>query len=243
MIQKTASACRRFLLINIVVLSVADTTFSQSNIQPDSLPVQRFASLQPKPVTLKSFILPASLITVGALGVSGEFVISNPEIKEERDKNFQHFHTSIDNYLQFAPIAAGYACLLNKNNKHLFWDYTKKVLVTEVMVNILIQPVKHITKIERPDSSAHTSFPSGHTAQAFAGATIFCDEFAQHNTWLIVSAYASATAVGALRILNNRHWASDVIAGAGFGILSAKLSEWIVEPHGKKRTSTYHYQL
>jgi membrane-associated phospholipid phosphatase len=45
--------------------------------------------------------------------------------------------------------------------------------------------------------------------------TIFCDEFAQHNTLLAISAYTSASVVGVLRVLNNRHWASDVIAGAG----------------------------
>jgi hypothetical protein len=50
--------------------------------QPDSLPVQNKISYQPKRVTGKSFIIPAALITTGALGISGEFVISNPEIKK-----------------------------------------------------------------------------------------------------------------------------------------------------------------
>lgn len=82
----------------------------------------------------------------------------------------------------------------------------------------------------RPDTGDPSSFPSGHTAQAFASATIFSDAFAQHKPWLKATMYASAATVGALRILNNRHWASDVIAGAGFGILSAKLSELITQP-------------
>ncbi len=197
---------------------------------------------QPKPVSAKSFVVPALFIATGAVGVSGEFIISNPEIKEARDEHFKTFQTSVDNYLQFAPLAAGYVMLIN-NPQHSFWKYTEKVLLTEVIVNGLVQPAKRLTKVWRPDSSNRHSFPSGHTAEAFAGATIFCDEFAQHNTWLYVSAYGSATAVGVLRILNNRHWSSDVIAGAGFGILSAKLSEWIVEPHGKKRRSLYTVPL
>ena len=240
---KIAGSCRYVVLISLVVLSAGNTAFSQSISQVDSSITHSVDSISPKWVTARSFILPAALITTGAFGISGEFIISDPEIKEERDEHFAHFHTRIDNYLQYAPVAAGYGYLLAHYNKHLFWDYTKKILVTEVIVNGLVQPVKHITKVERPDGSARNSFPSGHTAQAFAGATIFCDEFAQHNTWLIISAYTSAMAVGALRIMNNRHWASDVIAGAGFGILSAKLSEWIIEPHSKKRISAYHYQF
>lgn len=66
------------------------------------------------------------------------------------------------------------------------------------MLNALVQPVKRITKVPRPDSGELTSFPSGHTSEAFAGATLFCAEFAQHNTWLSVTAYCSATATGYL---------------------------------------------
>jgi membrane-associated phospholipid phosphatase len=132
---------------------------------------------------------------------------------------------------------------LSITRQHSFWKYTEKIVLTEVIMNSLVYSVKNITKVPRPDTGAPTSFPSGHTAQAFAGATIFCDEFAQHNTLLAISAYASASAVGVLRVLNNRHWASDVIAGAGFGILSAKVSEWIVQPHYKRTYSTYTYHF
>lgn len=193
----------------------------------------------PKEITGKSFIVPLGLIAIGAIGTSGEFIISNPGIKEERDEHFHSFHTNLDDYLQYVPIAAGYAMLIN-NPEHSFWKYTEKVLLTEVMMNGLVFSTKNITKVPRPDTGAPTSFPSGHTAQAFAGATLFCDEFAQHNVWLSIGMYSTAAAVGALRIMNNRHWASDVVAGAGFGMLSAKLSEWIVEPHHKKNYSPGH---
>jgi membrane-associated phospholipid phosphatase len=117
----------------------------------------------------------------------------------------------------------------------LFWPYTKNVIATEVIVISLTQSVKHITKVPRPDTGDPSSFPSGHTAQAFASTTIFCDAFAQDKPWLKVTMYTGAASVGVLRILNNRHWASDVIAGAGFGILSAKLSELITQPRYLKQ--------
>ncbi len=228
------------MLVSSVCVVTGSHTIAQSINQPDSSIIrQHTATYQPKPVTVKSFILPAALITTGALTSSGEF---DKKVKEKRDEHFSTFHTSIDNYLQFAPIVAGYGMLIN-NKQHSFWKYTEKVVLTEVMLNAMVQPIKHITKKPRPDTGEPTSFPSGHTTQAFAGATIFSDEFAQHNTWLAVSAYASATAVGVLRVLNDRHWASDVVAGAGFGILSAKLSELIINTYGKKRHSSYNNQL
>lgn len=208
---------------------------AQYTPQTDSSLLQHTIPYQPKIITAKSFIVPVGLIATGALCTSGGVIIINPGIKEERDEHFPSFHTSIDDYLQYAPIVAGYAMLIN-NPQHSFWIYTKKVVLTEVIMSALVIPVKNIAKVPRPDSGAPTSFPSGHTAQAFAGATLFCDEFAQHKPWLCVGMYSSAAAVGALRIMNNRHWASDVIAGAGFGMLSAKLSELIVHPHIKVST-------
>lgn len=147
--------------------------------------------------------------------------------------HYSRFHTSIDNYLQFAPIALGYAMLIH-NKQHSFWGYTEKILLTEIITTGLVQGTKRLTKELRPDGSSYTSFPSGHTAQAFAGATIFVDEFAKHNFWLAAGVYTGAASVGVLRVLNNKHWAGDVIAGAGFGILSAKVSELILKAHDRK---------
>ena len=240
---KHFTSAGRWMFVFATFFANGNMANAQSLAQPDSAQNKReIVFYQLKKITAQSFILPAALITTGALGISGKFVIADDKIKRARDRNFATFHTSVDNYLQFAPMAAGYVAIIN-NKEHSFWKYTEKVVVTEVVVNVLVQTVKHIAKVPRPDDGSPTSFPSGHTAQAFAGATIFSDEFAQHNVWLTASAYASATAVGVLRILNNRHWASDVIAGAGFGMASAKLSEWIVEPHYKRRQASYHYQL
>jgi len=231
---------RQMMLICSVCIATSSHTIAQSISQPDSSLVrQHTTTYQPKPVTIKSFIAPAVLITTGALASSGEF---DQKVKEKRDEHFSNFHTSIDNYLQYVPIAAGYGMLIN-NKQHSFWIYTEKVVLTEVMLNAMVQPIKHITKKPRPDTGEPTSFPSGHTTQAFAGATIFSDEFAQHNTWLAVGAYTSAAAVGVLRVLNDRHWISDVVAGAGFGILSAKLSELIIDTYTRKKHSSYNTQL
>jgi membrane-associated phospholipid phosphatase len=69
--------------------------------------------------------------------------------------------------------------------------------------------------------SGQTSMPSGHTAAAFALATSLSDEI--HNPLATVGLYGLATATGWSRINDNRHWFTDVAAGALVGITSAKL--------------------
>ena len=229
---------RQLLATTILVFSFTCHSIGQYTAASDSSkPIEHKPSGVYKTVTAKSFVVPGVLITLGALSIHSNALISNEEMKEERDEYFVNFHTSIDNYLQFAPIAAGYGILLGSKN-HRFWPYTKKVLLSEAIMLAMVYPAKQLVGEERPDNSAANSFPSGHTAQAFAGATIFCDEFAQHKFWLKTTVYAGAASIGVFRVMNNRHWAGDVVAGAGFGILSAKLTELILEPHGKRKYTT-----
>jgi len=70
--------------------------------------------------------------------------------------------------------------------------------------------------------SGQTAMPSGHSALAFALATSLADDI--HRPWATVGLYGMATAVGWSRLNDNRHWLSDVAAGALVGITSAKLA-------------------
>ena len=65
---------------------------------------------------------------------------------------------------------------------------------------------------------------TGHTANAFLGAHIAWKEFKDSSPVLAYSGYALATFVACSRLYNNRHWVADVVAGAGFGILSVELA-------------------
>lgn len=70
--------------------------------------------------------------------------------------------------------------------------------------------------------SGHASWPSGHTSMAFAFATSLGDEL--HHPVARYGLLAAATAVGWSRVNDNRHWLSDVAAGAVVGITSAKFA-------------------
>ena len=76
---------------------------------------------------------------------------------------------------------------------------------------------------------ADASFPSGHTATAFVTATILHREYGHLHPLVSIGGYTAAAATGILRIRKNRHWASDVAAGAGIGILATELGYCITD--------------
>lgn len=68
----------------------------------------------------------------------------------------------------------------------------------------------------------NTSFFSGHTSSVFAAATVLASEY-KDTKWVSPVAYTIAALTGLSRIHDNRHWASDVLAGAAFGYAIGKL--------------------
>ncbi|HEU5305529.1 MAG TPA: phosphatase PAP2 family protein [Gemmatimonadales bacterium] len=75
--------------------------------------------------------------------------------------------------------------------------------------------------------SGSSSFPSGHTTLAFAVATAIADE--TRDAWSDVALYGAAALTGFARMNDDRHWASDVMAGALIGHLSAR---WLSRRQG-----------
>ena len=93
----------------------------------------------------------------------------------------------------------------------------------------VVNTIKYTAHVRRPDKSNYKSFPSGHTATAFMAAMMMHKEYGDRSPWYSISAFTVATATGISRILNNRHWLSDVLAGAGIGILSTELGYYLAD--------------
>ena len=87
---------------------------------------------------------------------------------------------------------------------------------------------KSVIDAERPDNSGNDSFPSGHTANAFAAATTLNLRYG----WRIgFPAYGVSTLVGVARVEANKHYWRDVIGGAAIGSLAAWLFTDAVDEH------------
>ena len=178
---------------------------------------------------LKSLLIPTTFIAYGfiALGSDGLQTLDNNtkiEIKEHHPNPV----TKLDNYLQYSPVLAVYGLnAIGIKGKNSFKDRTIIYALSTVISSAIVLPLKHITKVQRPDGSAFNSFPSGHTTIAFAAAEFLRQEYKDVSPWYGIAGYGAAVTTGILRLYNNKHWVSDVVAGAGFGILSTRLAYWI----------------
>lgn len=161
---------------------------------------------------------PAVAIALGGAGVNNHLV--NTSSDRER-------WTTIDDQLQYVPIVAyaGIGFIPGVKHEHHIGDRFLAGATAYVCMTAVCQGLKHAIGEPRPDSDKANSFPSGHTATAFCGAELTRIEYG--NAYGAV-AYAFAATTGVLRIVNNRHWCNDVLAGAGIGFLSAHVGYWML---------------
>jgi hypothetical protein len=174
-----------------------------------------------KSTKLKPWIAPLSL------GIGG-LVLYNQSARDKQltwhQENYPNFQTSADDFLQYSPtlIQIG-ARLLGANSVHKTKDQLGLFLLGTGIYAISTQGLKRIVNETRPNGTEH-SFPSGHTATAFFGATVLAKELGKDYPWLAVTGYTLAAGTGYLRLANHEHWLSDVLVGAGIGIASAELA-------------------
>jgi membrane-associated phospholipid phosphatase len=177
-------------------------------------------------ISYKQFIAPVTLLTAGTLLLNTNL---NDNLQSNANNFFgENFHTTADNYLLFVPVVQIY---LGKSfgfkPKNDFQHQTINIAIANVMAVSATEVLKRSVKEERPDQSDDLSFPSGHTTVAFTNAALLYYEYKDSNLWYASSGFLFATATGILRIANNRHYTSDVLAGAGIGLASGLIvSYW-----------------
>ena len=152
------------------------------------------------------------------------FRVNNKDGKENTQL-LTNFKTGIDDYTQFFGPAMVVGLKLGGYEGRSDWP---RLLASAAMsygiMAAFVNGIKYTAKEMRPDGTSANSWPSGHTATAFVGATLLHKEYGlTRSPWWSVAGYGVATATGVMRVLNNRHWVSDVMSGAGIGILSTEL--------------------
>ena len=154
---------------------------------------------------------------------------NNPNTKIRLIK--YNFHSEIDNYTQFAGIGLTVGLKMAGVEGRSSWPRLfASSLASYGVMAAFVNGIKYTASELRPDGSTRNSWPSGHTATAFVGATILHKEYGlTRSPWYSIGGYTVATATGVMRVLNNRHWISDVLSGAGIGILSTELAYGICD--------------
>nr|WP_068891462.1 phosphatase PAP2 family protein [Pedobacter panaciterrae] len=222
------------LLIIAVLLMIPRFIFAQTQdtlLQKEShtSDTARIAVSDYKP-KVAAFIIPAVFIGYGVISLTGDNVIRRLDYSTKNELQEDHplFAAHADDYMQFAPAAAVYGLnLLGIKGKHSLLDATGLYVLSSAIMGGSVSVLKNAAHRLRPNGAGYNSFPSGHTANAFAAAEFLNQEYKDVSPWYGYAGYTVATATGILRMYNNKHWVSDVVAGAGFGILSTKLSYFL----------------
>lgn len=150
--------------------------------------------------------------------------------RQLRNDYVPHFRYKYDDYMQYAPAVVMLGLKGFGVESRSSWG---RMLVSDAfsaaIMATVVNSIKYTAHVQRPDGSNYKSFPSGHTATAFMAAMMMHKEYGDRSPWYSISAFTVAAATGISRQLNNRHWVSDVLAGAGIGILSTELGYYLAD--------------
>ena len=192
----------------------------------------------------------AAFITAGTLITSGVFTNKSGTKEGFRDfvrKRLDVHRTSIDDYLQHSPILfLGIHDLVSRPSKQEINRQLRHLIVTQTANIATVLILKELSGSTRPNGGSR-AFPSGHTAYAFANAQVLYHSLKDRHPVLAYSGYIPAFFTGIYRILKDKHWISDVLAGAGIGILFSQLTYhfdiWNARTHNKKRQTDSHLSV
>ena len=178
---------------------------------------------------VEQLVAPVALVGIGALGIGENSPMRgiNLAVRDGMTGLRKNMPLRFDDYVQYVPVALYLTMGLGKGAacKHSFGERVAVAATTYLALTAMTQGLKHSVREPRPDTGVRNSFPSGHTATVFAGAELIRTEYG----WAYgAGAYALAATVGFMRMYNGRHWLNDVLAGAGVGILSARIGYWLL---------------
>jgi membrane-associated phospholipid phosphatase len=178
-----------------------------------------------------ALIIPGTFLLYGGLkpAIKGIQNLDN-NIMSHILQNHPSFHTNAADYVMWVPSASLYFTdALKVKTMHSFGQHLIIDAGSIIITGGLGYGMRLITRNVKVYNEKGTKFPSGHTANAFRGAEILHQELKERNKLLSYGGYVAATAVGVLRIYDKDHLLSEVLAGAGLGILSTKLTYWIFD--------------
>lgn len=194
------------------------------------------------PGKAKSFINSYPMVYIGVPLVLGGLVVKKEDhhFRSLRNDYMPSFRRNFDDYLQYLPAAVMLGLKAGGVQGRSSWGRTlTSDAFSCLLMGAIVNTLKETASVKRPDGSNNHSFPSGHTATAFMTATMLSKEYGDRSAWISVGAYTTATATGLMRMANNKHWLSDVMVGAGIGILSTEMGYFLADLIFKEKGLNY----
>ena len=144
---------------------------------------------------------------------------------------------------QFQPVVLDAAIAIGRGSWETAWQIEMMSAMGAGITGVLTRVPLNLLGRERPDAEecrkdrdysvkcnrgTYSSFPSGHTSFAFTGAALSCAHHLRLHLWdsraadiaTCVAGLTLATTTAVTRLMMDRHWASDVLIGAGIGLAS-----------------------
>ena len=206
------------------------------------------------PMTVTRWDISDWMLFAGVMGLTMTLYQYDRDIHQWTQLNRNHISNSIARYvepmggsLSIAPagILYVYGTIAGNSKATRVAQTGFRSVIT---AGFITASIKELTHRHRPNSgtsfdhwdgprfsTADLSFPSGHSAAAFAMATVFANEY-KDTPAVAPLAYGLASMTALSRINDNQHWASDVFLGSVIGYFSAKS---LMAMHAQEKNSKY----
>lgn len=208
---------------------------TQVHAQPDT-------TIQAPRQSITRLLIPSVVIGAGLYTLSDNHPLNRYRIRQDLLASTDGYRTNLDDYLRYGPtlLLAGLTAAGVKGRSTPL-DRTGLWITANGISGLLTLGLKQTTGVLRPDGSNRFSFPSGHTSAAFVGAGVLDREFGKTSVLIPIAGYAMAGSTGYLRMVNDKHWISDVLVGAGIGLLSTEAA-YHVYPWLKRKLTRRRYR-
>ena len=150
-------------------------------------------------------------------------------IQRELQKLQPKKHFEVDTFLKWVPLITLLVLdAFDKESKGKLEKHIIEAAAAELLLNAAVLPLKNMYMRPRPNGKPK-SFPSGHVATSFLGSELLRQELKDKQAVASYAGYVVSAGTAVLRLYHNKHWFSDVLAGAVLGVLSVKLSPWLID--------------
>jgi membrane-associated phospholipid phosphatase len=227
------------LVILLAIVAGSQQALAQSPAAVDPPPPTVMSVFAELGRTFRHLVSRDSAVTLGVAGLASLGVKSEDAAITRRASQSQPLEAALDqgafigNGATQVSAAVAVYTLGRALHRPAAASLGADLLQGQIVNGLLTQSVKYATHRTRPDGGRY-SFPSGHSSASFATAAVLQRRFGWRVGGL---AYAAAGYVAASRLSERQHFASDVIFGAGLGIVSGRAvtvvkrkAEWTLTP-------------